>query len=187
MIQKEEVVRIGYFAKPHGIKGELSLITDYDLFEDENDPYLICEMDGILVPFYVAAYRSKNKTVILVKLDQIDDEKSAKRFVNQEVFYPANRFRATTTEELSWRRFAGYVLEDKTQGELGVITDVDETTINTLFKVDYRGKELLTPIADELVVSIDDTQQKIILSLPEGIVDLITNQETKQVWRKEQK
>jgi len=175
MIQKEEVVKIGYFAKPHGIKGELSLVTDYDLLEADNDPYLICEMDGILVPFYVESFRSKNNSVLLVKLDNIDDEKSAKRFINQEVFFPINRFQTLSTTELSWRSFTGYILVDQIQGELGVITDVDETTINTLFRVDYRGKELLTPIADELVVSIDDIQRKIIVSLPEGILDLIGN------------
>ena len=175
MIQKKEVVRIGYFAKPHGIKGELSLVTDYDLFEDESDSFLICEMDGILLPFYVESFRYKNNDVILVKLNDINDEKSAKKFVNQEVFYPANRLPKLLNEDLTWKRFVGYVLEDKTQGVLGVITHVDETTINILFKVDYRGKELLTPVADELVVSVDETQRKIIISLPEGIIDLIRN------------
>ena len=171
MIQKEEVVRIGYFAKPHGIKGELSLVTDYDLFEDESDPFLICEMDRIFVPFYVESFRYKSNSVILVKLENIDDEKSTKRFVNQEVFYPANRIKTPSREDFTWQRFAGYVLEDKTQGELGVITDVDETTINTLFRVDYRGKELLAPVADELVVSVDESRRKIIVSLPEGLLD----------------
>ena len=173
MIQKEEVVRIGYFAKPHGIKGELSLVTDCDLFEDEDDPFLVCEMDGILAPFYVESFRSKNNSVILVKLNNVDDEKSAKKFVNQEVFYPANRMKTSSIEDLTWKHFVGYVLEDKMQGELGVITDVDETTINTLFRVDYRGKELLTPIADELVVSVDEARRKIIVSLPDGILNLV--------------
>ena len=172
MIQKEEVLRIGYFAKPHGIKGELSLVTEHELFEDEKDPYLICEMDGILTPFYIKSFRNKNKSVILVQLEGIDDEKSAKRYVNQEVFYPANRLKALLIDDSSWQHFTGYVLEDKTQGMVGVITGVDETTINTLFRVDYREKELLVPVADELVVSVEETQRKIIVSLPDGILDL---------------
>ena len=171
MIQKEEVVRIGYFAKPHGIKGELSLVTNCDLFEDEDDPFLVCEMDGILVPFYVESFRYKGNSSILIKLIDVDNEKTAKRFVSQEVFYPVKRMKTPSNEDLTWKRFTGYVLEDEKQGELGVITDVDETTINTLFRVDYRGKELLTPVADELVVSIDKMQRKIIVSLPDGIIE----------------
>ena len=53
MIREEEVFKIGQFAKPHGIKGELSLVTNSDVLEDAEDPYIVCEMDGILVPFFV--------------------------------------------------------------------------------------------------------------------------------------
>jgi len=172
MIQKAETVRIGFFAKPHGIKGELSLVTDYDLFEDKDDPFLICEMDGILVPFFVESFRYKNNSVILAKLEGVDDVISAKQFVNQEVFYPANRLKTPSIDEQSWKIFTGYMLADKKHGELGIINEVDMTTLNTLFKVDYQGKELLVPVADELVDSINQAQQKITVSLPEGLLSL---------------
>ena len=175
MIQKKETVRIGYFAKPHGIKGELSLVTDYDLFKDTTDPYVICEMDGILVPFFVDSFRYKGKSILLVKLAGIDNEISAKLFVNMEVFYPADRVKTPSINDMDLKYLTGYMLEDKTLGFLGVITYVDETTINTLFNVDYQGKEVLVPFADELVVSIDHDRQRIVLSLPDGILDLITN------------
>jgi len=172
MIRKEETKRIGFFTRPHGIKGDLSLVTDYNLFEDENDPYVICEMDGILVPFFVESFRHKNNTTILVKLEGVDNEISAKTFVNRKVFYPVSRLKEILPDDLGWKQFMGYLLEGKEQGELGIITLVDETTINTLFTVDYRGKKLLVPVADELVVSIDEIQRKIIISLPDGILDV---------------
>ena len=46
MIREEEVFKIGQFAKPHGIKGELSLVTNSDVLEDAEDPYIVCEMDS---------------------------------------------------------------------------------------------------------------------------------------------
>lgn len=52
MIKSDEVFKIGQFAKPHGIKGEITLMTDCDVFDDTDDPYIICDMDGILVPFF---------------------------------------------------------------------------------------------------------------------------------------
>ena len=172
MIRREETKRIGYFARPHGIKGELSLITDYNLFEDEDDAYVICEMDGILVPFFVESFRYKSNAVILVKLEDVDSEITAKKFVNQDVFYPVSRLKETAPDDSGWKHFAGYLLEDKEQGELGVITLVDETTMNTLFAVDYHGKELLVPVADELVESIDHERRKVVLCLPEGLISI---------------
>ena len=41
MIKKEDVFKIGQFAKPHGVKGEIALITDYDLFDDSEDDYVV--------------------------------------------------------------------------------------------------------------------------------------------------
>jgi len=172
MIRKEETIKIGYFARPHGIKGELSLVTDYDLFEDLDDPYVICEMDGILVPFFIESFRYKSRAVILVKIEDVDCEITAKKFVNREVFYPVSRLKETVTDELTWKRFTGYMLEDKKHGTLGIIKYVDETTINTLFTVDYSGKELLAPVADELIDSIDHERQRIVLTLPEGILGI---------------
>ena len=172
MIRKEETVRIGFFARPHGIKGELSLVTDYDLFDDEDDPYVICEMDGILVPFFVESSRYKSNTTILVKLEGVDNEIMAKKFINREVLYPANRLKETLVDNLEWAHFTGYLLEDKTQGEVGVVKFVDETTINTLFVVDYQGKELLVPVADELVESIDHERRRIVLAIPEGLFSM---------------
>ena len=66
MIRKEEVFKIGQFAKPHGIKGEISLVTNCDLFDDVEDPCIICEMDGILVPFFIEEYRYKTDTVMQI-------------------------------------------------------------------------------------------------------------------------
>ena len=63
MIREGEVFKIGQFAKPHGIKGELSLVTNSDVLEDAEDPYIVCEMDGILVPFFVEDFRYKTDTV----------------------------------------------------------------------------------------------------------------------------
>ncbi|MDR0796206.1 MAG: ribosome maturation factor RimM [Tannerella sp.] len=172
MIRKEETRRIGYFTKPHGIKGELSLVTDYDLFDDENDPFVICEMDGIPVPFFVESFRSKSNTVILLKLEDVDGETEAKKLINREVYYPENRLKTIPKDEMTLKSLTGYMLEGKNEGELGRINYVDETTINTLFELNFQNKALLVPVAEDLIDSIDHARQRIIVNLPEGLLDV---------------
>ena len=139
MIREEEVFKIGQFAKPHGIKGELSLVTNSDVLEDAEDPYIVCEMDGILVPFFVEDFRYKTDTVVLVKLEDVNSEEDARMFVGKEVFYPLD---AVDEEDLvgdmTWDSFIGYTVTDVQKGYLGEITDVDETTINVLLRVDHK-------------------------------------------------
>jgi 16S rRNA processing protein RimM len=172
MIRKEDLFQIGQFAKPHGVKGELSLTTDYDVFDAMEDPYVVCEMEGILVPFYIESCRPKGRSALLVKLEQVDDNLSAKLFTNRTVYCPLAAWKEKPEEEITWKHFSGYMLEGEQQGEIGTVKEVDTTTINALFRVDYQGKEILLPVAEELVCFIDQAGKRIVLSLPEGILDI---------------
>ena len=147
MIREEEVFKIGQFAKPHGIKGELSLVTNSDVLEDAEDPYIVCEMDGILVPFFVEDFRYKTDTV-----DAVDEE--------------------DLVGDMTWDSFIGYTVTDVQKGYLGEITDVDETTINVLLRVDHKGEELLIPAVEELITEADHEARSLTVSLPEGLIDL---------------
>ena len=51
MIKPEEVYRIGRLGKAHGVKGEVSLQFDDDIFDRVDCDYLVLDVDGILVPF----------------------------------------------------------------------------------------------------------------------------------------
>ena len=173
MIRKEEVFKIGQFAKPHGIKGELSLVTNSDVFEDAEDPYIICDMDGILVPFFVEDFRYKTDTVTLVKLEDVNSEADARMFVNKEVFYPLDAVdEADLVGDMTWDSFIGYTVIEEKFGILGKITDVDESTINVLLSVDHEGEELLIPAAEELITDADHEARTLTVSLPDGLLEL---------------
>ena len=169
MIREEEVFKIGQFAKPHGIKGELSLVTNSDVLEDAEDPYIVCEMDGIVEDF-----RYKTDTVVLVKLEDVNSEEDARMFVGKEVFYPLD---AVDEEDLvgdmTWDSFIGYTVTDVQKGYLGEITDVDETTKTVLLRVDHKGEELLIPAVEELITEADHEARSLTVSLPEGLIELI--------------
>ena len=70
LIKLEEIAPIGIFGKTHGIKGEinLELNTDFDL---ENTQYIIVDIDGIFVPFFIEDYRYKTDTTALILFEDI--------------------------------------------------------------------------------------------------------------------
>ena len=53
MIKQEDVYRIGRLGKPHGVRGELSFQFEDDIFDRVDADYLILDIDGILVPFFI--------------------------------------------------------------------------------------------------------------------------------------
>ncbi|MDR1407395.1 MAG: ribosome maturation factor RimM [Tannerella sp.] len=174
MIRKEDLFQVGQFSKPHGVRGELTLLTDCDVTNQIRSPYLVCEINGIPVPFFTEHYRPKGRASVLVKLENVDDETAARRFAGLAVYYPlsARDGCADGRAGLDAHYLTGYVIEAQGFGELGVITEVDETTLNTLLHVDYQGRELLIPAADEWICTVDRAKKRLTMSLPEGLMNL---------------
>ena len=142
MIKKEEVFKIGQFAKPHGIKGEIALVTDSDLLDEvTEDTYIVCEMEGILVPFFVESCRNKSTQVVLVKLEGVDSEADARDFAGRDVFYPLDELDDDwSMADMTWDNLIGYTLVDAKQGVLGPVTQVDDSTQNVLLSVERDGE-----------------------------------------------
>ncbi len=171
MIRKEDVYRIGQLTKPHGIKGEVAFSFTDDIFDRTGEcDYLVCLMDGIMVPFFMEEYRFKSDTVALVKFEGVDTAEQARRFTNIEVYYPTRY--AEESDELSWSYFVGFRIEDGHLGLLGEVEEIDETTINTLFVIRRpNGEELLIPAQEAFITDMDHKQRIIRMDLPEGMVE----------------
>lgn len=80
MITEDKLIKIGRFTKPHGAKGEMALSTDVDLSPATGDLFIICEMDGLWVPFLLVSCRDKSPTLTLVQFEGIDSAEQAKAF-----------------------------------------------------------------------------------------------------------
>ena len=169
MIKREEVFKIGRLGKTHGVKGEISFLFDDDVFDRTDADYLILDIDGILVPFFIEEYRFKTDNNALMKFDGIDTQEHARELTGCDVFFP----RTKTVEDeasISWTELVGYSLIDSNSGKtIGEIASIDDATINILFEL-TDGK--LIPASDELIQHIDTKQHHIEINLPEGILEL---------------
>lgn len=173
MIKTEDVIKIGHFTKPHGIKGEIAFNFTSDIFDRCECAYLICGIDGILVPFFIEEYRFKSDTTALIKFEDVDTEEAAREFAGIEVFYPKEYMdEEELDDEYRWDYFVGFSVVDETYGDLGPIEAVDETTINILLQITRNGEEVLIPAAEELITGIDHDKRILYVQLPEGLVDM---------------
>jgi 16S rRNA processing protein RimM len=173
MIQREDLVKIGQFKKPHGIRGEISFSFTNDSFDKSEQPFLLCELEGIFVPFLLEEYRFTSDSTALVKLKNIDSEEKAKRISHKEVYFPKEEMMEKTIDEsFTWDYFIGYTLIDKHSGEIGLISDVDESTINTLFIIQKGEAEILIPATGEWITGKSDAKKELYVELPEGVLEL---------------
>lgn len=170
MIKDSEVYKIGIVGKAHGIKGELSIQIDDDVFDRVEAEYLVLKLDGIMVPFFMEAYRFKSDEVVLVKFEGIDTQERARELTGVEVFFPRALAEQDEESELSYAALVGFTLVDNaTQKSVGTIAYVDEQTINIMFEL-TDGR--LIPASEELIIGIDAEKKEIEMIIPEGILDL---------------
>ena len=172
MIKVEDVYRIGLINKPHGVHGELLFTFDDDIFDRMEADYIICMMDGILVPFFFESYRFRSDSTALIKLEGIDTEQQARRMTNVEVFFPKEHVEELEDNELIWSYFVGFLIKDVNEGEIGKVIDVDDSTINTLFVVDHNDTEVLIPAQEDFIVDLDREKRVITMQIPAGLLDL---------------
>ena len=172
MITKNEVFPIGQVTKPHGVSGEMSFSFTTDVFDREDVPFFIFDMQGILVPFFLEEYRFKSNTTGLMKLEGITTDDQAREFAGLTIYLHKKYLEKVEDTEIELDYFAGFSLVDSEKGLVGVISEVDQTTDNVLFVIPTEDDELLIPAGDEYIDEIDHEKKIIYVTLPEGLLDL---------------
>ncbi len=173
MIRRSELQQVGRLYKTHGIRGELQLELD-DRYTPRELGFLVLEMDGICVPFFVAEARRRGADW-LVRFDGADTDAAAASLAMHDVYYPAARLPHTDSggdEGVYLADMAGYELRDGATA-VGTIESVDDSTANVLiYAHDPAGRQLIVPYHDDLLLDYDTDARYLSLQLPRGLIEL---------------
>lgn len=175
MIPRTELAHIGSFAKPHGIKGEISAHIDGDIIDLL--PEMSCifvDVDGLMVPFFVVSMRPKGAETVLLTLKGIDTQEQSAAFAGKEIWIERVALPDDSDDDAE-----GFYLEDLvgfdiiSGGEtIGRIDGFDDSTDNLLFTVVRGGAEILIPASADFIDDVDSDNSKIFMTLPEGLLNL---------------
>ena len=169
MIKQEEVYKIGRLGKSHGVRGEVSFLFDDDVFDRVDADYLILDIDGILVPFFIEEYRFRSDTTALMKFEGIDSQERARELTGCDVYFPRN-LAASDDDSISWSAIVGFgIIDASTNKSVGRIASIDDSTLNILFCLEDGN---LIPASEDLITQIDQQARTITMLLPAGLLDL---------------
>lgn len=169
MIRLEDVYKIGRLGKAHGVKGEVSFQFDDDIFDRVDADYLVLDIDGILVPFFMEEYRFRSDSVCLVKFCNVDTQQRAQELTGCDVFFP--RALAEEGDEMpSLSMLVGFEIVNAANGKtVGRVAAIDDSTANILFEM---KDGMLIPANDDLIEVIDAEQQQIKMNIPQGLLEI---------------
>lgn len=169
MIKQEDVYKIGRLGKSHGVRGEVSFLFDDDVFDRVDADYLILDIDGILVPFFIEEYRFRSDTTALMKFEGIDTQERARELTGCDVYFPRN-LAASDDDSISWSAIVGFdIIDASTEKSIGRIASIDDSTLNILFCLEDGH---LIPASEDLITQIDQQARTITMHLPAGLLDL---------------
>lgn len=178
MLHKKDFVQIGVVGRTHGIQGEVAIKLSVDLsglLEEGERVFLMLEEEGLLIPYAIESHRSRSGEVDLIRFAGIHRLEEAERLVGKAVWLEKSYM---AEDELSqdpyeWSRYVGFEIYDaETRALVGRVLEVDERTLNVLLFVETpSGEELVLPIAEELLLGVDDQERTCTLRIPRGLLD----------------
>jgi len=170
-MNKENCFYLGKIVKPFSFKGELVAFLDVD------NPLEYAKLDGVyieindrLVLYEIDTMRiNNNKAFVRFKDTSVED---SGRLVGKNLYLPLELLPELTGTKFYYHEVTGFKVYDTAFGLVGTITEIIDNSSQALFVIDNNGKEILIPIIDQIILSLDRKQKSITITAPEGLIEL---------------
>jgi 16S rRNA processing protein RimM len=169
-MEKATCFKIGYVAKTHGLKGEVTIMYT-DAADLESVKSVFIELNDNLVPYFID-HASSRPDKAFVKFEDVNTLEAANMLKGCSIYLDKTLRPKLKKGEFYDDEVIDFLVEDEELGLLGSIKEVFSSGPNRLLSIDYLGKEVLIPINGPFIQSVNKTKKKIIVQLPDGFLDL---------------
>lgn len=170
MILEKEIFKAGKINKTHGVNGELNCAIDADTIDRAE--YMVLDMDGIFVPFFISNIRVKSSNSVLLTLEDIETETDARNLVGKDIYLPIHLM--SDEDMLSYEYFVGFTVVNADE-KLGEISFVDDQTVNILFGISAEDSDILLPAVEDFIMEVDNENKILYTNYPNELVELNKN------------
>jgi 16S rRNA processing protein RimM len=172
-MRKEECFYLGKIAKKFSFKGEVLVYLDTDEPElYENMESVFVELNKNLVPYFIENSSLHKNDFLRVKFEDVENEADADAIMGCELYLPLSFLPKLEGNQFYYHEVIGFEIEDQRLGVFGKIVSINDSTAQPLFEVLNGAVEMLIPMIDHFLVKIDRENKKVIMNLPEGLVEM---------------
>ncbi len=170
MIRKEDFILLGRISRTHGFKGEVLVVLFNDAVIPARVKTLFIMLEDGLVPFAVEKW-SKGTGSGIFHFEDVKDEKQASLLCGNEIFIEEKLFKSSSPQG-NKGDVIGFVIMDKTLGELGLVEAVQEVSGKRILLSTYKDHEILIPAEKPILYKTDLIKKILYVNLPEGLLDV---------------
>ncbi len=172
-MRKEDCFYLGKIAKKFSFKGEVLAYLDTDEPElYENLESVFVEFDKHLIPFFIETSSLHKNDFLRIRFEDVKSEDDADEILGRDLYLPLKMLPKLTGNKFYFHEVIGFDIEDKQRGIFGKIQSINDTTAQPLFEVLNGDTQILVPMIDQFLVKVDRENKKIIMDLPDGLIDM---------------
>ena len=172
-MNKADCFHLGYVAKLHGFKGEVSLFLDVTNPEEHADiDKVFIDINNQLTPFFIESFKLKNHPFAAVKFEGVDSEKEAKHLLRKNLYLPIEQLPELEGNNFYDHEVVGYTVVDQSFGEVGELKSIIDLAVNPLIQIMQGEKEVLIPLIDGLIQQVDREKKILTIAAPAGLIEL---------------
>ncbi len=166
----DELTEIGFVIKTHGVKGQLRITFNENIKELSVSEALYFLVKGVKMPYFIQQIEYFKDGDALVQVEELNNKEDAEYFTKKPVFGSKDYQLEEDEEEVT--PFLGYQVMDEIAGEIGTVIGYSDMGDYELIEVNFNGKDIMIPIHEDIIISIDEEKNILYLRIPDGLLDL---------------
>jgi 16S rRNA processing protein RimM len=172
----EKWFTVGKIVNTHGLRGELKILSQTDFadvrFAAGSKLLMQNEENGTTFDVKVISSRP-NKNVYILKLEGFNDINQVEKYKGWVLKVSEANLVDLDEGEYYYHEIIGCRVVTEEGEELGTISEILSPGANDVWVVDRpkgSGKQLLLPVIDEVLISVNTTEKTVTVRLMEGLI-----------------
>ncbi len=167
---RTETILLGRIARINASGGSVIIKRDRNFTGDFPEGPVFIEADGRPVPFFTEYVVENPDGSFRVRFEDYGTFEKIKEFSGCNILV-ASDSKSSGSGDRS-KEITGFSVFDENDELIGIIEEVIESPGQYILRLSARGKEVLLPFHEDLIISADPSGKKLVMISPEGLVDL---------------
>ncbi|MEQ8323518.1 MAG: ribosome maturation factor RimM [Vicingaceae bacterium] len=171
-----ECYYLGYISRVIEARGQLDIKLDVD------DPQEYKNLESVLVqlhkgdqspiPFFIAGVKSIQGAVIRIQIKTEESPFPITNLKGKAVYMPLSKLKKRKGKAFYYHEIIDFEVRDSIFGIVGSVVEVYDLPVNPIISVLSGNKEVLIPINDDIILSVNREEKYIEIKAPEGLIEL---------------
>jgi 16S rRNA processing protein RimM len=172
----EKLYTVGKIVNTHGIRGELKIVSETDFPEErfaKNSKLVFVDPgSGTKVPAIVESAR-EHKQMFIIRFQGYGNINEVEKYKGWLLKVEEQYLSELSEDEYYYHEIIGCTVVNEEGETLGEIKEILSPGANDVWVVKRpKGKELLLPYIDDVVLEVNIPDKKVTVRLMEGLLDL---------------